>query len=247
MLDTSTATWPEARDHMRRGSAAILALGAHEQHGPHLPLSTDTVMAGALARRIAEQVDALLLPAIPFGEAWNNSGFPGTISVSAETVTALVTDIGRSLQASGVRALVVVNGHFGNRAPLEVAARQLLTAQQFPVLVLDYPGLAQLANDICDSQPAGPSFYHADEVETSIMLALWPAAVRMERAVAEYPTFPPTFGAEPIYLHTFCKTGVFGDPTQATAPKGQRLLDGLAEASMKVVAAFLAKLPTATQ
>ena len=223
-----------------------MALGALEQHGPHLPLATDTVIAAALAQRLAERVGGLLLPALPLGEAWNNTGFPGTITLSPATVTAMAVDVGRSLQANGVRALVVVNGHFGNRAPLELAARQLLAGQPFPVLVLDYPGLEGLARDICDSQPAGPGFYHADEVETSIMLAVRPERVHMDRAVAEYPTFPATFGAVPTMLHTFCQTGVFGDPTQATADKGQRLLDGLTEASLRVVEAFLSQLPGQT-
>ena len=247
MLDMIVATWPEARDYIKQHPIAVMATGALEQHGPHLPLATDTVMASALARRIAERVGALLLPAMPFGDAWNNSGFAGTISLSPETVAAIAADIGRSLQDGGVRALVVVNGHFGNRAPLELAARQLLAERQFPVLVLDYPGLEQLAQAICDSKPAAPSFYHADEFETSVMLALMPGAVHMARAAAEYPNFPATYGAEPIPLHTFCKTGVFGDPTPATAIKGGRLMDGLTEASLRIVEAFLGKMQDQTK
>jgi len=217
----------------------LLPVGSMEQHGPHLPLATDTIISQGLARRLAERLDALLLPPIAYGDGWNNRGFPGTLSLSPATLRAIVLDIGRELRASGVRALIVVNGHFGNREPIARAARELHYALAFPTLALDYPDLERLAQEVCASAPAAPGFYHADEVETSLALALMPSAVRMERAAAEYPRFPPTYGAEPILLHTFCESGVFGDPTAATAEKGERLLAGLADSCMRVIAAFL--------
>jgi creatinine amidohydrolase len=241
MLEAATATWVEVQQRLARPTIAIIATGALEQHGPHLPLATDTIMADGLARRLAAQLDALLLPPIAFGDAWNNGGFPGTLSLGPATIRAIVVDIGRGLRAAGVRGLIVVNGHFGNRDPIALAARDLQDVA-FPVLLLDYPELERLAKQICASSPAAPSFYHADEVETSIMLALQPDLVHMDRAAAEYPEFPPTYGAEPIMLHTFCRSGVFGDPTQATAEKGERLLAGLADASMRLASAFLARL-----
>lgn len=244
-LDTNAASWLEVQTHLTRNTVAIFPVGAHEQHGPHLPLATDTVMATGLARRLAQALDAMLLPALPFGDAWNTAAFPGTISLSFTTVQAILMDVGQSLQADGVKALIVVNGHFGNHAPLALAARELWSTHHFPTLLLDYPGLPRLAAEICESEPAAPSFYHADEVETSIMLALWPESVKMERAQAEYPDFPPTFGAEPIRLDTFCQSGVFGDPRPATAVKGERLLAALSAESLKVAQAFLANhIPT---
>ena len=241
MLESATATWPEAARHLARRPLAILAFGAQEQHGPHLPLSTDTVIAAELARRLAEALDAVLLPPIPYGETWSTSGFAGTVSISFDTMRSLLLDIGRSLRAQGVEALIVVNGHFGNRAPLELAARTLRTDAALRVLLLDYPGLEKLACEVCESVPAAPSFYHADEVETSLVLACLPGAVHMERAVREYPVFPATFGAEPVRLDTFCRSGVFGDPLPATAEKGERLFAGLTQACLAVIEAFLAQ------
>lgn len=239
MLETEHATWPEVLIKIDQGSIAFLAFGAQEQHGPHLPINTDTVLASGLARRLADEFEALLLPPIAYGDAWNNTGFPGTLSLSPETVQALLLDIGRGLQAQGILALVVVNGHFGNRAPLELAARRLVTQDRLPVMILDYPGLERLAAEICSTEPAAPTFYHADEVETSLMLLLDPSRVRMERAAAEYPHFPPTFGSEPIRLDTFCHSGVFGDPRSATAKKGAFLLAGLVDECIKLVRLFL--------
>jgi creatinine amidohydrolase len=238
MLDAATATWNEVKKKIADGAIAVMGVGALEQHGPHLPLATDTIIATNVARRLAEATNGLLLPPAPFGDAWNNEGFPGTISLSSETVRAMIFDIGRGLKAAGVSGLIVFNGHYGNHEPIGRAARELRQSDQFPVLYLDFPGLERLAAEICESKPAAPSFYHADEVETSIMLALQPGSVRMELAKAEYPTFPPTYGSEPIRLHTFCATGVFGDPTAATAEKGERLLSGITAECMKRVRPF---------
>ena len=242
MLDTRTATWPEVKEAIKRGCVAVLAFGAQEEHGPHCPLATDTIMAAGLAARLAEHIDALLLPPIPYGEAWNNSRFPGTITISFFTVKALIMEIALSLKKTGVKALIIVNGHYGNRAPIELACRELKDNHHFSTLQLDYPGLERLASGICESKPAGMGFYHADELETSIVLALEPKTVRMDRAVSEYPNFPPTFGSEPIYLDDFNKSGVFGDPRSASIEKGERLLSGLAAEALKVIEPFLSCL-----
>ncbi|NMB61603.1 MAG: creatininase family protein [Chloroflexi bacterium] len=239
MLDARTAKWPEVKEYIEKGCVAILAFGAQEEHGPHCPLSTDTIMAAGLARRLAEKLDALLLPPIPYGETWNNSRFPGTITISFSTAKALIMDIAISLKKTGLKALIIVNGHFGNRAPVELACQILRDDHNFPTLHLDYPGMARLAAEICESKPAGMGFYHADELETSIVLALEPTAVCMERAVAEYPDFPPTLGSQPIYLDEFNHSGVFGDPTLASAEKGERLLKGLTVAALQVITPFL--------
>jgi creatinine amidohydrolase len=209
-------------------------VGACEQHGHHLPLTTDTDLAGGVARRTADALQALLLPAIAFGDAWNNEAFSGTLSLSPDTLRATVVDIGAGLHRMGVRGLIVINGHFGNRGPIELAARALMQAG-LPVLHLDYPGLDALAADICDSKPAGPGFYHADEVETAMMLALRPEAVDLTRAKPEYPSFPPTFGLEPMQLRSFNPTGVFGDPRPATAAKGQALLAGIVAENLRLI------------
>jgi creatinine amidohydrolase len=241
-MKAEMATWVEVEQHLAKGDVvAILPVGAQEQHGPHMPLATDTIMAAGLAERLADELDALLLPAVPYGETWTTAGWAGTITLGFNTVVAITVDIGAALAAQNVAALVIVNGHFGNQAPLEQAARMLLTQYHLPTLILNYPGMEQAAAAICESQSAAPGFYHADEVETSIVLRLKPEAVHMDRAQAEYPQFPPTFGAMPMRLNTFCESGVFGDPRPATAAKGERLLYVLTATALEVVQAFLSR------
>jgi creatinine amidohydrolase len=235
MLDAATASWEDVAAGIVRGLIAILPIGAVEQHGPHLPLLTDTTLAAGVARRIAEGVDAaLLLPAIAYGDAWTTEGWAGTLSLSPDTLRASVIDLGRGLHRMGVRALVTINGHFGNREPISLAARAL-SELGLPVLHLDYPHLEALAAEHMESEPAGPGFYHADEVETSMMLALAPASVRLDRAKPEYPAFPPLFGSEPMKLSAFNKSGVFGDPRPATAEKGEALIAGIAAESQRLI------------
>ncbi|MEO8395047.1 MAG: creatininase family protein [Chloroflexota bacterium] len=234
------ATWYEIKARLEQGNViAILPIGAEEEHGPHLPLSTDTIMAAGFAERLSEALEAMLLPAIPYGETWTTSGYPGTISLSFNTVLAIILDIGSALAAQKVSALVIVNGHFGNQAPLEQASRQLQEQYHLPTLILNYPGMEQAAAAICESKPVMPGFYHAEEVETSFVLALKPETVHMDRAEAEYPQFPATFGSVPLRLDTFCKSGVFGDPRPATAEKGEQLLAALEIPALKLIRAFL--------
>lgn len=234
-LDTTSASWPEVEAAVKSGVVAVLSVGAVEQHGAHLPLLTDTVLASGVARRVAEGLPGLLLPPIAYGDAWNNEGFAGTLSISPETLRATIEDIGRGLSRIGAKGLVVINGHFGNREPIALAARGLVTELTLPVLHLDYPKLEAFAAEICETEPAGPGFYHADEVETSMMLALAPDTVKMDRAAPEYPVFPETFGVEPMQLSSFNHSGVFGDPRAATAAKGEALIGKIVAESLRLV------------
>jgi len=234
-LDSDSATSPEVEAAAKAGSLAVLSIGALEQHGPHLPLVTDTVLAHGVARRVAAALGAWLLPPIAYGDAWNNEGLAGTISLSPETLRASIEDIGRGVKRLGLAGLVTINGHFGNREPIARAARRLTGEFGLPVMHLDYPRLEAFAAEVVTSKPAGPGFFHADEVETSMMLALAPDTVRMDLAQPEYPEFPETFGLEPMLLSTFNRSGVFGDPRPATAEKGEALLQRIADETVRLV------------
>lgn len=240
MLELAGASSADVREYVAAGGRlAVLAVGALEAHGPHLPLSTDTIVAERIARTIAERCAGALLPAVAYGETWATSGYPGTISLSPETVRALALDIVRGAAASGLDRVVIVNGDFGNRLPLAAAARDL-AAEGLRVLVLDHPGLAQAADEVRESRPAAPGMNHAEEIETSMMLASAPDAVRMDRVVAAYPEFPVDFGLRPVRLHEIAGEAVFGDPGPATAAKGERLFAAVIAAAVPQVERFLA-------
>lgn len=241
MLDAYRSPWTEVSAHLRDSDGvAILPFGAFEAHGPHLPLGTDTMTAVEVARRVADRVDAVLLPPVHYGETWLTSGYPGTISLTPATVTAIAVDIGRALVTAGAKVFAIVNGDFGNRTPLQSAAR-ILSAEAQIVVVLDYPGMDAAIARVREAPPAAPGLHHAEEAETSTMLAIEPASVRTDRFVSEYPDFPADFGSRPILLHKFSASGVFGDPTRATAVKGEQIIaatvDGCVAAIERVLAA----------
>ncbi len=224
------------------GAIPILPFGALEQHGPHLPLATDTIMADGLARRISTAVGGILLPAIGYGQTSDNAGFAGTITLSFDTVRAIAKDIAAAVISQGARGLVIVNGDFGNQAPLRQAARETKEQLGIDVLVVNYPGMAQIAAELCSTHPAGLGLYHADEFETSLVLLLQPESVHMELAVAEYPDYPPTFPAVLTGLEKLSRSGVFGDPRPATAELGANLMDRLEAEAEALVEAFLTTL-----
>ncbi|QHC65900.1 creatininase family protein [Rathayibacter sp. VKM Ac-2759] len=231
MLRATELPWDRIRDEAP--AVALLPFGALEAHGLHLPLSTDTIVAEAVAERTAERLGALLLPAIPYGATAGTAGYPGTVSLAAATVTAITVDIARALDASGTM-LVIVNGDWGNRAPLR-AAVDLLAAEGVEALQLDYPGFEEAAGQVRESRPAAPGLAHAEELETSLVLALAPELVLPERYVVCYPVFPPEFGTVEMPLHPFSESAVFGDPTTAAAAKGEAILDAVVEASVAAV------------
>ncbi|WP_291053193.1 creatininase family protein [Herbiconiux sp.] len=239
MIDTARSSWTDVRDHVAAGNTiAFLPFGALEQHGPHLPLSTDTIQCAGIAARLAEHYSGLLLPAVPYGQTWDNGGYPGTISLAASTVTAICLDIAASARSFGVTTLVIVNGDYGNRAPVHAAAAQLIDAGA-DVLVLDYPGLVEVGDAVKESPWAAPGLCHADELETSMVLALEPELVHPDRYVAEYPEMPADFGTRPIRFDTLSESGVFGDPRLSTAQKGEAIVSFVVQRSIEEIDAHL--------
>lgn len=203
---------------------AILPLGATEQHGHHLPLGVDVMLAEGISRRVAEETGALLLPAVSFGYSWVWRDIPGTVSIQQHHVEAIIKDVAHGVSRYGVELLVLINGHEANDASMKYAVRELQDEVSMPVVYFFYPGLAEVMAKHCES-PTWHGMIHACELETSLMLALYPEHVRMDRAVAEYPERPSLYGRSTISLGDLSESGVYGDPTKATAEKGRLMLD----------------------
>ncbi|TYP88059.1 mycofactocin biosynthesis peptidyl-dipeptidase MftE [Blastococcus xanthinilyticus] len=205
------ATWPELPDR----PLVVVPLGAVEQHGPHLPLATDTRTAEAVARAALPGIDgALLAPAIAYGASGEHEGFPGTVSIGTEALTALLVEYGRSAGRWAGR-LLVVNGHGGNYDALRAAVPRLRAEGRD---VAWWP-LAVRAGDA-----------HAGRTETSLMLHVEPAVVRADRAergeTAPLRELLPRMRAEGV--RAVSPNGVLGDPAGASAAEGAELVVDLA-------------------
>lgn len=227
-------TWTDVAALDKDPGVVILPVGAIEQHGPHLPLITDTLLATHVLDRTLSQlpseVRAWALPPLNYGKSVEHVGFPGTLSLSTETLLAVLHDIARSVRAAGFRRLAFFNGHGGNMAVLDAAARDiraetgLLCFCLHPSLYVDPPFEIR--------EEEARYGFHAGELETSLMLAIAPELVHPERALRHIPAFDGGdtplnfFGAASAAWLTrdWSPSGVFGDATLGSAQKGEQLL-----------------------
>ncbi|MFF9481924.1 creatininase family protein [Streptomyces sp. NPDC014733] len=215
----TTGDWAE-----RPAQVALLPVGSFEQHGPHLPLTTDTVIACTVAQELAAAHPVRLLPPLAFSCSQEHAAWPGTVSLSATTLYAVVRDIARSLAAAGARGLVLVNGHGGNYVLRN--AVQESAGCGLPMAL--FPGSADwgAATAHAGVETSGHSDMHAGELETSILLHARPELVRPGYEDADHLADDRrhllTLGMGP-----YTASGVIGRPSLGTATKGARVLDSL--------------------
>lgn len=239
-LDAARATLPEISAFVERCPYAILPVGSTEQHGPHLPISTDTIIAETMARETARRSCGLVLPAVPLGYAWVWRDVPASLTLGFDTYMRMIRDTVESLSRWGVKAVYIMSGHGSNPQPLKHTLREMIHGQiDIKVLYGMYGGIKQMTAEAESETWHGD--LHADEVETSLMLAIAPELVRMELAVADYPPAPADYGQSELSMGNLMRSGVFGDPTKATAEKGKRWIALGADQSAALWAAFLAR------
>jgi creatinine amidohydrolase len=228
-------TWEEARDAAGPGSVAILPVGAVEAHGPHLPLETDVIIAQAMARsgaaRLAARgVAAVLLPPLAYTAARFAGGFPGTLSVRPETVTALLLDIAGSLSRHRFGMLAIANAHLdpAHLASLDAAVSAI---RRDVGIAVAFPNLAAKpwALRLTDEFKSGAC--HAGQFETSIVLAEHPELVRSDIMAALTANPASLSRAIRDGKQTFAEAGgpraYFGFPAQATIKEGRATIEVL--------------------
>jgi creatinine amidohydrolase len=228
-------TGPELKELAKRGALPVLPVGSLEQHGPHLPVWTDSAIAHAMCLAAAAQagdVPAVVLPPLWTGLSEHHLPFGGTITVDYATFHALLRCVVRSLKACGFGRLLVVNGHGGNIEPLAVSVRELAHEFAVPVVATSWPSVAPDA--IKDALTTQPNVMHACEAETSLWLALDETQVRRDRVEEAFgsnapPATPPGFSRCFSFEERAGRTGVRGDPRAATAEKGRAILEACAE------------------
>ena len=227
-------TWTEAKKCFEKTSIAMLPLGATEQHGYHLPLGTDTFLATELCTRVAEEINAIVLPSIPIGYSWVWKKIPGTISLSESTMETIIKEIACSLNNYGVKYLIIFTGHEANSAAMKYATRDISEQIQTKLIYFFYPGLQNIINNNMDSKPWN-GIVHAAEFETSLMLATHENLVNMKEAQREYPPIPSDFGNTALPLGDLSKSGVYGDATVASKEKGELFFELIVKKSVKII------------
>lgn len=209
-------SWPEVKRLKPGGKILLLPLGSFEQHGHHLPLTTDTDIVTAAARGVEQRLSnkVLCLPTLWPGHSPHHLFFAGTLSVSQMPYIHLVVELCRSMVKMGGKKIFLLNGHGGNDVPLRAVLRELKT--EFPRTLVVFASYWTLA---------GLEVRHACEIETSLMLHLHPNRVKMKLAKPDGP--PPRRHPACVVkeFHEISNSGTVGDPTTATAAKGKKFYE----------------------
>jgi creatinine amidohydrolase len=251
-------TWPQARQAFDRTGFVVIPTGSNEQHGPHLPLGTDFLVARELAARVAQRSEVIVTPTLPIGYARYHNVFPGTLSLSEDTLNAALVDICEDLLRYGTTHILFVNGHGGNMNAIRRCG-EWLRRRGIPMAAAPWWQMTHLVN------PQWQALGHADFVETSAVLALDESLVDMKAAkLYANKDLTPEIKLDSLNLARFKGVNIivnsvvsdvspagnmleFGmteaqdystPPTAATAEMGNQMLDGIADYLAEFIQAF---------
>ena len=229
-------SWPEAKEKIDAGWPVILPIGAiAKEHGGHLPLNTDYLVARELATRIAAELPVIVAPIVTVGYYPAFVRYPGSQHLRPDTFQALLNDLLDKLLRDGVTSIAILNTGVSTEAPLRIVVREFYQRTGVRVLSADIAALGKRSRGLLQQRYGG----HGDEAETSMILAIAPEAVRMAQAVVDYGHaestprtvfyVPTIFDADPATGPDYSVSGVRGDPTLASVDKGRAILAEMAE------------------
>jgi creatinine amidohydrolase len=221
MLITTATSTDEAQ---RRATVAVLPVGSFEQHGDHLPLATDSIVACIIANRLAAAYDLFLLPPVTISCSHEHEGFAGTVSIGSRTLIAIVDDLQSSLVRSGIKHLVLVNGHGGNYVLSNIAQESNVDERRVAL----FPGREdfRVARERAAMETTISEDMHGGEWETSILLHAYPHLVRPSYSQSDHDA-PQRPHLLITGIRAYTTKGIVGRPSVASATKGQVALASL--------------------
>jgi creatinine amidohydrolase len=224
-VELENLTWLEAEKIFKQYDIVLIALGARtKEHGPHLQLNNDFILAEYLKNKVMQEIPVVVLPTLQYGYYPAFLEYPGSVSLSKETFKNQVGEICKSITNYGIRKFYILNTGISTLQPLEEAAIELKKKLNVELRYLD---LLQIDNYIPTGILHQESGTHADESETSMMLYIAPETVKMSKAAKDCDTRPNRRGLtrDPNSEGIYSPTGIWGDPTLATAEKGKIIID----------------------
>jgi creatinine amidohydrolase len=241
MIELDTLTWPQVKTEIEAGrDTVVVALGATEQHGRHMPLATDALIGDHLARIVADRLDAFRAPTLRVGCSEHHVGFAGTMSLNEDTYHGVIADLVRSLLRGGFGRIVLLPTHGGNFGPLAAALAKLQEPERRRVVALTDLGVLFEIAQMGEREhgvPLAEGGLHAGEWETSLMLAIHPELVRMESAEAGFigdlqEAVGSMFAGG---VASISESGTIGDPGRSSAEHGERYWASVVELVLKQV------------
>lgn len=251
--------WPEVAEYLEHDDIALIPVGSVEQHGPHLPLMTDSAEAIAVVEGVMERARVVSTPPVWFGWSPHHMGYPGSLTVRPEILIGLVEDLAYSLIYHGFKKIVIVNGHRVANLPwMEIAATRIRNRTGAYIAVTDVAMIAvQEIGAILEGELG--SIGHGCESETSFMLHKYPDLVDMSKATKRLHEYDPKFVTSYTSMETRVMTrnpvsvrstpeearrqngdyGHRGDPTLATADKGRRIYEAIVNNMVEFIERFV--------
>jgi creatinine amidohydrolase len=254
-------TWPEVKSYLESSDMVIIPLGSTEQHGPHLPLGTDTFEAVAISKQISAETGVVTAPVLTVGYSIYHAGFPGTLSISPETMEQVLFEVVETLIGHGFRRIMLFNYHGGNNIVQAKLIHRINHGTEAVAIAIGHGGPIQVDGGEDDEMD-----WHAGHGETSIMLHLRPELVRQDQIKRPVMTFTPRMQElrqlaekEPSLVHAWSSllgvpaetgkggasdelssTGVWtlGDPGTATAEQGRETVDRYVDRAVRFIQAW---------
>jgi creatinine amidohydrolase len=223
-------TWVEAKDRLSADTVVVIALGAAaKEHGPHLKLATDWIMAEYFKRRVMERADVVVAPTVNYHFYPAFVNYPGSTSLKQDTARDLIIDICRTLAAHGPKRFYVLNTGVSTQIPLK-AAQALLALDG---ILLRFTDILAVADSVVKAVSEQREGTHADEIETSMMLYIAPDSVDMTKATKDFPT--GTGAWTPVKSNTgnYSASGIYGNATLATRAKGEKVVEAMIAGILK--------------
>jgi creatinine amidohydrolase len=230
--------WPDVEEYLKHDDRLLLVTGSTEQHGRQLTFATDVWVPWEIARRLSDRTGVLLAPPLNYGMSLHHLGFPGSLSLQPQTLVSVVVDLLDSAYVHGFRHILIVNGHGGNIASIQVALAEALNElPDLEVRVVSWWQEAAVRAIFEEAFPNKPSG-HADAGETSTVMAIRPDVVRLDRAACSPDAPRGLFLTRQVFLEHYPHGVIGGDPRKASVEVGERVLATAVEVYEQILTAW---------
>jgi creatinine amidohydrolase len=230
--------WPDVQEYLRRDDRMILVVGSTEQHGRHMTFASDVWQPWEIASRVSDRTGVLLAPSLNYGMSLHHLGFPGSLSLHPQTLVSIIVDLLESAYVHGFRHILILNGHGGNTASIQTAFAEALNELHGLQVHLGIwwrePEVVAVMEEAFPGRAGG----HANASETSMVLAIRPDVVRMDRAEYSPEAPSPGFLTREVFMEHFPHGVIGSDPRLASAEVGERALAAAVEVYERVLQAW---------